>query len=71
MQPLAIVLGLACGIFVWAILCARARRKRKPVNEGPRLYTIEGCSLCRHCNGVKVCKTFPAAHGHVWCRCGK
>lgn len=69
-------LGLACGVLVWAILCARARRRKRdqrPIcGVGPRRYTIDGCGLCGHCSGVLKdgCVRFPH-HGHVWCRCEK
>lgn len=66
-------LGLACGVLVWAILCARARRRKKNDEVvGPRLYTVDGCGICGRCGGVLAngCVRFPA-HGHVWCRCEK
>ena len=66
-------LGLAVGVFVWAVLCAIARRKKQKERSpsGKPSYTREGCEKCPKCRGVKRngCVGFPK-HGHSWCGCG-
>jgi hypothetical protein len=60
-------LGLAVGVFVWAILCAVARRKQYVAK---RLASKSECKKCPRCGNTRTdgCLQFPR-HEHAWCGC--